>query len=365
MFRFTLEPYKGINSRHQCPGCRSQEKTFVLYIDIETGKKIHPTVGRCNRLDKCGYHLPPKQYFQNNNISFETSAPLARPTVPAPRSDPFFIDSQTFKKSLLNYDSNNFITFLITLFDAEITAGLIEKYFLGTSAHWPGSTTFWQIDSKGKIRDRKIIQYAIVSEQKSIIGLDCKRVKTNYPPVQWVHSVTKYPEFELKQCLFGEHLLKDTSRPVAIVESEKTAVIASVYLPQFIWLASGGLEQLSFEKFIVLSGRKVVLFPDLNGFAKWKTKATGLAERISGIRLEVSDLLERSANEEERASGLDLADYLIRFNFDQFRMKPTADQTNVAELPKESYDPSHWVNGLTLFSSTIDYSKLYMYSLPY
>jgi hypothetical protein len=50
----------------------------------------------------------------------------------------------------------------------------------------------------------------------------------------------KLPAFQLSQCLFGEHLLKDTETPVAIVESEKTAIIASCYYPEFIWLACGG-----------------------------------------------------------------------------------------------------------------------------
>lgn len=76
------------------------------------------------------------------------------------------------------------------------------------------------------------------------------------------------PDFELKQCLFGEHLLRDKAKPIAIVESEKTAIIASVYLPQFIWLAVGSLTNLNAEKCSVLKGRTVTLFPDLNGFEK-------------------------------------------------------------------------------------------------
>jgi hypothetical protein len=120
------------------------------------------------------------------------------------------------------------------------------------------------------------------------------------------------PEFELRQCLFGGHLLQDKTKPVAIVESEKTAVIASVYLPQFIWLAAGSSEGLSEEKFRVLQGRNVILYPDINSFEKWNKKAYELShiDRIS-----ISDLLERKATDEERRQGLDLADYLVQFDY--------------------------------------------------
>ncbi len=68
-----------------------------------------------------------------------------------------------------------------------------------------------------------------------------KRIKEPYNHVTWVHSVLHKGDYNLKQCFFGEHLLsEDKSRPVALVESEKTALVASYYLPQFLWIASGG-----------------------------------------------------------------------------------------------------------------------------
>ena len=48
-----------------------------------------------------------------------------------------------------------------------------------------------------------------------------KRVKNLELPVYWVHKAIKQPEFELRQCLFGSHLLIDKTKPIAIVESEK------------------------------------------------------------------------------------------------------------------------------------------------
>jgi hypothetical protein len=102
---------------------------------------------------------------------------------------------------------------------------------------------------------------------------------------------------------------------VAIVESEKTAIIASVYLPQFIWLAVGSKTNLTNERMKVLTGRKVVLFPDLNCFDLWQSKAIEFSKITS---ISVSDLLERKATTEERKAGLDLADYLLKEKIEKF-----------------------------------------------
>ena len=73
----------------------------------------------------------------------------------------------------------------------------------------------------------------------------------------------------MKQCLFGEHLLSDTSvamsaKPVAIVENEKTSLVAAHFIPDFIWLATGGMHGcFNGEAMQVLDGREVILFPDL------------------------------------------------------------------------------------------------------
>lgn len=316
--RYILEPYKGMNTRYPCPSCQQKNKTFVRYIDTETGKHLAPTVGRCNRESNCGYHYTPKQYFQDNNISFDT--PQAKPynkpkAVTPPRTTISFIPVEVFKQSLKSYESNNFVKFLLGLFGVKITSELISRYFIATSKHWDGATVFWQIDNLGKIRTGKIMLYS------SVTG---KRVKEPFNHITWVHKAIKQPEFELKQCLFGEHILKtEPLKPVAIVESEKTAVIASVYLPQLIWLATGSLINLSVDMCQALRGRTVALFPDLNGFEKWSNKAKELSPLAN---FNVSALLEHKATEAERKQGFDLADYLIKFDYGEFTLPGPAKQ---------------------------------------
>ena len=65
-YRFTLEKYRGISTRYTCPQC-GRKHTFTRYIDTENNNNyLSDNVGKCNRLDKCGYHYTPKQYFTDN-----------------------------------------------------------------------------------------------------------------------------------------------------------------------------------------------------------------------------------------------------------------------------------------------------------
>ncbi len=322
--KYILEPYKGMNTRYSCPSCQQRDKTFSLYINTETGEHIQPTVGRCNRQSNCGYHYTPKQYFQDNNISFDIPQPKAykpRPVTPQPKPISF-IPIEVFKASLKGHEANHFVQFLIDLFGVEIAGQLVSRYFIATSKYWDGATVFWQIDTKGNIRTGKIMLYSPTTG---------KRVKEPFNHINWVHKALKQLEFELKQCLFGEHLLIDKTKPVALVESEKTAVIASVYLPQFIWVAVGSLTNLNSEKCSILKGRIVTLFPDLNGFDKWNSKAKELSHLAT---FTVSDLLERKASEAERRQGFDLADYLIKHEYQEFALpEPEATKPPPAVQP--------------------------------
>jgi|SRR5665647_427775 len=327
--------------KHLCPGCHLV-KSFNRYIDTENSNQyLSDEVGKCLY---CDYHYPPKKYFEdtkNRTQQPKHSTKQASPVQsPAPPREPSFIDINVFKKTLLNYEGNNFVKYLINLFGEEITGQLIAKYFIGSSKHWPGSTIFWQIDTHGKIRTGKIMQYDVITG---------KRIKEPFSHIDWVHTVLKQPDFELKQSLFGEHLLKDVSKPVAIVESEKTALIASVYLPGFIWLSCCGKDGLNFEKCSILKGRTVVLYPDLNCFELWSVKRKELSDRMPGTRVNISDLLETKASETEKAKGLDLADYLTRFDLKKFTKHPTpptVEKVNPAQMAQAAQDEAiNWFNG--------------------
>lgn len=75
----------------------------------------------------------------------------------------------------------------------------------------------------------------------------------------------------MKQCFFGEHLLsKNPTKSVAIVESEKSALIAAHYMPDFIWLATGGMHGcFKADVISILKGRSIMLCPDLGAKEVW------------------------------------------------------------------------------------------------
>lgn len=308
--RFTLEPYKGMKTRHVCPGC-GKKGVFVRYIDQATGEPLAATVGRCNRETNCGYHYKPGEYFRDNeHLLPEQIRGNWTPPPPEPPKPTSYIDPEIFKASRAGYDQNNFVKWLLTLFDETTTAGLISRYHLGTSKYYPGAVVFWQVDQAGRIRSGKIMGYDPDTGH---------RIKEPFPQFQWTHKALNIDPFNLRQCFFGEHLLTlDTMKPVGIAESEKTAIVATGYLPGLVWLAAGGLEQINIEKCKPLAGRRVVLFPDLGGFEKWSQKAAELQKAIPGTRFDVSDILERGATSTDRENGLDLCDYLTKFNWRTF-----------------------------------------------
>ena len=79
-------------------------------------------------------------------------------------------------------------------------------------------------------------------------------------------------------------------------------------MPQYLWLATGGKSQLSQEKLSVLTGRKTIAFPDIDGYEEWKKKLSS-----AEIDITVSDILQRYATEEQRKAHIDIADLLIQW----------------------------------------------------
>ena len=305
-YRFSLDSNRPTKLFH-CPQCRKRE--FKRYVDNHTGEYLPEQVGCCNRINNCGYHYTPKQYFMDNptenTLEIRNLIYKAFPASNIIQDSFSTIPLSIFEKSLKHFERNNFVSYLKSLFYDDLAMQLVERFKIGTSKHWEGSTVFWQIDILGNIRAGKIMLYD---------GFTGKRQKDNTGKkyINWAHSSLKLPQYNLQQCLFGEHQLKyeTEEKTIAIVESEKTAILMTALIPECVWLATGGLHNLKVERYKILAKRKVILFPDLNAFDKWKAKEDEL--QTIGCQVATSCLLECNATTDDKAEGYDLADYFIK-----------------------------------------------------
>lgn len=361
--RYILEPYKGMNTRYRCPAPNcGKGKTFSRYIDRETGEHIHRSVGRCNRESKCGYHYTPKQYFQDNNISFDTPQPKTHKpklVTTGPKPEPVFIPVEVFKCTLKGYEQNTFIQNLLYRvpypFESEDVEQVISMYYLGTirEGDFTGAVTFPFIDANNNVRAVQAKQFdnnnhtTATNWLHSIVEKEHNRNKKPLP--EWLEAYKR--QDKRVSCLCGEHLLaRYPLNPVALVEAPKTAVYGTLYLgfpdnpKNMLCLAVGSLSYLNYERCKTLQGRDVYLFPDLSkdgkAFDTWNRKAKELESLLPGSRFIVSNLLEINASPEEKIKGLDLADYLIRHNWRKYQKNQTKPKVSQIEVdPLEQATP--------------------------
>jgi hypothetical protein len=287
-------------------------------------------VGKCNRLDKCGYHYPPRQYFadhpwlnDNNCVASlqntkksngETATNLrvaslqntkksngetaTKPSPPEPKPLCTISDDIFDEMSACTTPSCH-MQWLERRFGTEYAQFIRENYYVSSTAD--GRTIFWQIDAESRVRTGKVMAFDIATGRR----------KHTPGAVDWVHSILKregiLPEdWELTQCLYGEHLL--TAQPtavVALVESCKTAHVGYALFPRMLWLATGSLQGLTTERLRPLKGRRVVLFPDQGkGYEVWSSRIAPIAREV-GFVYTVSDFAERHLS-----AGEDIADLI-------------------------------------------------------
>lgn len=305
-YRFHLDNKK---PRHKltCPSC-GKRRCFTPYVDDENEIHFSERVGICDHVNKCGYHYTPADYFRDNpeiaqKHEFET--PVKKRVSPiVSEFNPDYIDKEIMNRTFQAYHINPLFLFLAYVFGQHAAMAMCQRYNVGTSRKWGGSTVYWQVDKESNVHAGKIMLYNPETGH---------RVKDERygSRINWVHSELKLHDFHLQQCLFGEHLLtKHPDRTVMLVESEKSAIIASKFVPEYLWLATGGMQGCFNTKAMqVLKGRNVILFPDLGGFDTWKGKIPLLQPICKSVR--ISTFLEERATEEQKENGLDIADYLL------------------------------------------------------
>lgn len=241
-----------------------------------------------------------------------------------------------------------------------------NSYRLGATRN--GDVIFWQIDIHGNVRTGKIMRYDPATGKRVHAG----------GAINWVHNLLKKDgtlpaDFNLVQSFFGEHLLSAyPKKTIAIVESEKTAIIASLFMPEYVWLAAGNINGLNIEKSKVLKERSVILYPDLSkelptrptAFELWSRKAAEIRQAY-GCKIIVSDYLEKIASDEEKENGLDIADYFLKLDLQSPRsweVNKDLDKSETSEIDLvriETDELERWFNGVQLPDHPIDITPSY------
>lgn len=261
MKQYKYELMKG-SRRYICPKC--QKKEFKVYVKTGTNIVVDETkYGRCNRQDACRYHLYPR-LGQNDIYSSRYVPPTPEKIKPLD-----FVNKDLMQATFNEFKSNVFFMYLVKMFGIEKACQLQEAYNLGTAKG--GGVIFWQQDRELNIRTGKVMYYN-------------SNGKRNKDRMGWFVHKKISKDFNYRQCFFGLHLTTP-DKPVALCESEKTAIIMSVFEPGYTWIASGGSEMLNDERLLELP-RLDMVYPDNKQFNKWEQKTRIFTDRQMDISVD-------------------------------------------------------------------------------
>lgn len=216
-----------------CHSCGKATLPPTLYQD-ETGKEYYWN----ESLNK----------FEPYTIAFAATntdrlvTNIATPIIPQK-----FIPETEIWPPYFHKPENNLLEYLRKTYGNEKVDDVKELYAVGST--YDGGTIFWNINKELKVQKAKIAYY------------DTNGKRTDKFKVPYKNESGYYT------CLFGEHLLTyqhHQTKTVILVESEKTAIVGSILLPDYVWLSFGGSTGLTLEKISVLKGFRVLIVPDMS-----------------------------------------------------------------------------------------------------
>jgi hypothetical protein len=316
MYRYTLDR---TSRKFFCPQCG--QKRFVRVVDSVTGELLPEYVGRCDRESSCGYQFTAKRYLEANQelLTKGVSQKSRRKAAPLSskefnelilRRTPDYLELEHLLPTLGRYEGNSLISFLLRLFpdDPKKVLDVLGSYLVGTDE---GFTVFPTIDFNHRLCKAKKMKFDPLTgkrlrEDKAITSLQSKLKREG--------KIDKSFETD-KSVFFGQHLLRgNPEAPIAIVESEKSALVASIstglFPEQFIWLGSHSKSWLNPLRLLKLGrSRTIVLFPDVDAYEDWRKMAEKASRR--GLDVQAVAFTERFGIPDDGRGYSDIADYII------------------------------------------------------
>jgi len=301
-YKYSLETG---SRKHHCPACT--KKTFVRYVFTGTKDYAGEEFGRCDRENNCGYHRIPGS---------DTPAPphpLTKEKLPPPAvlfPDPLYLEK------IRNTEAVNFGKF------CRETLGIPAEHLRnwGVGGHW--KFTAFILATKAQAVNVKFVAYTPEGKRDKSEGtggapnfiphylgkayLRSQKIETDNARLEDWQDYYKF-----NRCFYGEHLW-DPVKDTCLVESEKTAVIAAFFFPDFNWLATGGNHGMLFEQFQIFYGYTGRIWNlvdnDIAGFKKSKT--IQWLDKLAEMRDNKEEILSVNLLE-KMPSGYDIADAII------------------------------------------------------
>ena len=170
---YSLQRYVDRSTRHECPRCHDRH-SFTYYVD-QYGNIVDRLVGRCNHEVGCGYHYTPREFFRDRPDLHPGKFTMQQTTMPPADRKLCTIQLSVVRKTIGT--ASNFVDSLADLLTGEQLQRVCDDYMLG--AYADRQVIYWQIDSEGRCRTGKIMQYDRATGH---------RVQTG---VNWVHYKMK------------------------------------------------------------------------------------------------------------------------------------------------------------------------------
>lgn len=338
-------------SKHACPSCG--HRSLQLYENAATGEPINDQVGKCDRHYNCGYDYPPKVYFADHPEELPPAKDGRRRYYQQEPQKPLIIIPKEYVvKSIIPEAKNglcDFIDILLQMFSPEDVKRIIDKYYLGYTKY--GAVIFWQIDTKGLIREGKAMKYNAFTGGRDKASWATGESFWLFSTLQ-AKGILPTPATSTK-CIFGEHLLRDAnaSSTVYITESEKNAIFGALFMPNATWLGVGSSQDLGKVwkvRDILKKCKSVVFLPDADAIADWRKKV----QRLDLHNAKVSNLCAGHAD------GWDIAD-MIRDIYMQHPQLFNATERREPTPEAEPYEPSIIYKFIPLFPEAYDYTGIY------
>ena len=328
-FRYSLDSSEKID----CPQCRHRGR-FVRFRDVVSGEFLSDDYGRCDRVNSCGYSNSPVNSVVKNDADIKHHLQREKHITYSSVFSEKYYNNYLKNTHKFAYEhkprqyKNVFLRGLVERFGKEKVLKVKDELRLGT--FYDGAVMFPYFNHDNELITAKAMFY----------DDNLKRVKDgkkSYP--RWLHNYEYKTDDghelvgwndELHVCdlpFFGwnlEFLLKN-NKTVGLVESEKTAIILRILVPEIFWMATGGINNLQEHKFLGLNNKNWVVLPDL-GFMPnnkttvkewWQKKFDELKHKIDFKSVLFPDYVpDASAAQKQiwESNGYDIADFILSDN---------------------------------------------------